>query len=437
MNTVISGPGPSRRRLLLGAALAGVGAVAVPGTGPASAAARGSVQRAGQDERARLELPAPTGPHPVGTVRLHLVDPSRPDPWRADRPERELMVTVRYPALTTLGHPRAPQLTDGEAAGFDEVNNLGEDIPKGRVDWAGTRTFAHCGAPLDRRGGPWPVVLYSPGVVDPGSLGTTLTDELASQGYVVVVLDHTFETTAVEFPGRRVEKTVMLKEFAEAKEHERIPELLFKVSDERVKDTAFVLDELERGLPGPRGPLGPRGCEGALDLDRIGMAGQSAGGFTAVQTMHVDRRLKAAVNLDGVLAYVQDDKDPANPSSAATEGVDRPVLLMGMEGDDHHTIPSWGGLWKHSTGWHRDLTLLGAAHATYTDAASAVPQIARRLGLGREVVTGLVGTVPADRAVAAQRAYVTAFFDRWLRGRGDGGLLDGPSGRYPEVRFVR
>jgi hypothetical protein len=36
---------------------------------------------------------------------------------------------------------------------------------------------------------------------------------------------------------------------------------------------------------------------------------------------------------------------------------------------------------------------------------------------------------------AAQRAYVTSFFDRWLRGRDDH-LLDGPSPRYPDVVFV-
>ncbi|MEU5099153.1 hypothetical protein [Streptomyces sp. NPDC020996] len=39
------------------------------------------------------------------------------------------------------------------------------------------------------------------------------------------------------------------------------------------------------------------------------------------------------------------------------------------------------------------------------------------------------------RAITAERAYLAAFFDRWLRGRDDEGLWDGPSARYPEVRF--
>lgn len=43
-----------------------------------------------------LTLPAPTGPHPLGTVRLHLVDRARVDPWRDSRPARELMIQIWY-----------------------------------------------------------------------------------------------------------------------------------------------------------------------------------------------------------------------------------------------------------------------------------------------------------------------------------------------------
>ncbi|GAA1717290.1 hypothetical protein [Streptomyces yatensis] len=40
------------------------------------------------------------------------------------------------------------------------------------------------------------------------------------------------------------------------------------------------------------------------------------------------------------------------------------------------------------------------------------------------------------RSTAAQRAYLTAFFDQHLRGR-PRDLLDGPSPAYPDVRFVQ
>lgn len=53
----------------------------------------------------------------------------------------------------------------------------------------------------------------------------------------------------------------------------------------------------------------------------------------------------------------------------------------------------------------------------------------------RAVVEEVVGTVTPTRAVAAVRAHVGSFFDRWLRGRDDH-LLDGPSPEYPEIAFV-
>ncbi|MGW7614826.1 alpha/beta hydrolase family protein [Streptomyces antimycoticus] len=416
MTTRTSDSGPRRRALLAATALAALGVgLAQPKAVAAAPAAR----------RVRLTLPAPTGPYRVGTVSHRLVDQDRPDPWVASRPSRELMVSVRYPARDVERYPRAAQLLPGEAAGFDRLNNFG-GVPQGRVDWAATRTFAHQGAPpaRARRGAARPVLLYSPGVGDPRSLGTTLTDELASRGYVVICVDHTYDGSAVEFPDGRVETSRLPEEYERAKREGTVVELLRKTCAVRVADLRFVLDRLDALAPMP------------LDRSAIGAFGQSAGGFAALQAMHDDRRIAAAVNLDGVLAYVEGDQDPGPLSTVAADGLDRPVLTMGKDGNDHHTVPSWGALWEHSSGPRLDLTLLGSGHATYTDAASMLPRIAARLGLPEKVVTGAIGTVDPERAVAVQRAYVPAFFDRELRHRDDAGLLDGPSARYPEVRFT-
>ncbi len=434
--------GIARRRV------AGIGALVVAGvlaTGWAGSAASGApvpvpvhpAAAAGDRAGARLTLPAPTGRYQVGTVSLHLTDRGRRDPWVAGQAHRELMVSVRYPATEDAGRfPRAPQLTPAEAAGFDAMNNFSEYVPKGKVAWDATLTHAHTGAPVALRPGRrLPVVLYSPGAGDPRSLGSTLCDELASRGYAVVTVDHTYEAPAVQFPDGRVARSVLPAELAKAQRTGRITQLLEKVSGVRVADTRFVLGALART---GAGSVLPAALRGALDTGAVGMFGQSAGGFTAAQTMHDDPRIRAAADLDGVLGYTQHDDDPSHPSTVARDGVDRPLLLMGMAGDTHHTVASWDAVWRHSTrpgAWLRDLTLTGGRHASYTDAEALVPQIARQLGLSRKAVTAMVGTVAPERAIAAERAYVTAFFDRWLRGR-DTGLLDGPSRRYPEVRFV-
>lgn len=367
----------------------------------------------------RVSLPAPSGRHEIGTVALRLVDRSRPDPWVARPPYRELMVSVWYPALPG-GGALARHMQPGAAEEFDAGGVHG--IPPGRVDWAATRTHAREGAPVDLRDGRRPVVLYSPGSGDPRTWGTLLVEELASRGYVVVTIDHTYESPGVQFPDGSVRgNEPVLTAFALAQREGTVPALLEKLLRVRVADTAFVLDRLA-ALPG--------GLSRVVDPARVGMFGQSAGGITAAEGMYEDRRISAGIDLDGTLEFNQ-EPNGTNLMPVAMHGLDRPLLLMGRQGSDHVTEPSWRAFWSHSCGWHRDLTLRGSRHQTYTDLAAILPQA----GLGQEIVEREIGTVDPMRAVAAQRAYVTSFFDRWLRGR-DNHLLDGPSPRYPEVVFV-
>src|SRR5437867_7324904 len=86
------------RRSLVGAALA-VG-VSVP---------IGIARRAGAVPPSAgpvpLTLPPTTGPYPVGTVSLHLVDRSRPDPVAGPGHYRELMASVWYPARDVGRYP--------------------------------------------------------------------------------------------------------------------------------------------------------------------------------------------------------------------------------------------------------------------------------------------------------------------------------------------
>jgi predicted dienelactone hydrolase len=395
------------------------------------------VATAGTTRPVRVRLPAPTGPYPVGTTSLHLVDRSRPDPWRpAER--RELMVGVFYPAAGVSGRPVAPQMAAGEAAGFDTFTgpaNYGVD--PGTVDWAATRTHAHVDAPA--RPGSRPVLLYSAGVADPRSWNTALVEQLASAGYVVVTIDHTYEVAAVEFPGHRVATTVLPERLAEAERDGTLVGLQKQVVAARVADTRFVLDalgDLRAGrIPDAEHRRPPRNLAGALDLHRVGMFGASAGGFTAAQAMDEDRRIRAGADLDGTLGF-GDDPAHLEPSPVAEHGLDRPFLLMGSAGpggSDHRTESSWRSFWAHGSGWRADLTLAGSRHGSYTDAEAILPQLRGRIP--DAAIGDAVGTVDPARAITAERAYVTSFFDRWLRGADDG-LLAGPSPRYPEITFV-
>lgn len=400
------------------------------------------------DRQAVASLPAPGGPYAIGTTTLRLRDDSRQDPWQPGQ-TRELMISFWYPAERGNGPAdRAAYMTPEAGAHFGGERGAGVfnyHVLPGRTDWSATRTHAREGAPVLRGGGPRPVILYSAGLGDPRTWNTGLVEDLASRGYVVVTVDHPYDASEVQYPDGHLVESV-LPELAKQPDLD-VNALLRKVMRTRVEDTRFVLDQLGELKAGRAGaaaastpPSGlPAGLPAALDLGRIGMAGHSAGGFTAAQTMHDDPRIKAGINLDGQLEFPGPDAGGSTLSTVARDGLDRPFLLMGTrsaDSGDYHHQPSWQAFWSNSRGWHADVTLTGSQHGSYTDAQALLPQLAAQGAIAADRLTEDIGTVAPQRAVTATRAYVASFFDRWLRGHDDH-LLDGPSARYPEMEYAR
>lgn len=394
-------------------------------------------------------LPMAEGQYAVGRTTLHLIDFKRRDPFKPVRP-RELMATVTYPARHAERYPRGAWF--GRAVAQDLEASLSApptSLPSGSVDLVGAVAHARVDAPVAQPPG-WrarglPVVLFSPGGGSSRELNTAQIEDLASRGYVVVSIDHTYEAPVVEFPGGRVARQVP----GFVSEDPKVLRVVFKRAIEaRVADTRFVLDRLaalERGRPdGSRRRL-PAGLRGALDLSRVGMFGYSYGGYTAGEAMVYDRRIDAGVNLDGTMAHGFDASEdwPYAPGEVVKRGLDRPFLLFGSTGHNHLGSeafptgdPSWQQFWANQRGWKLDLTLRGSAHGSFGDLQVGGPQIARGLGLTPATFEPLIGTIDPDRSIAAQRAYIASFFDLHLRGR-DNHLLDGPSAAYPEIEFVR
>ncbi|MGM9463398.1 alpha/beta hydrolase family protein [Streptomyces murinus] len=382
-------------------------------TGPASAAPPSH----------RSALPSPTGPYPVGETTLHLVDRTRPDPWQSDRIHRELMVGVFYPATRTAHRPPAPYMLPAAATHFDRVtanDYLQLGTPTGRADWAGVVTRVTRDAPVaPGRRGRLPVPLYSPGLGEPRTWDTTLAADLASRGYAVVTVDHTYESPEVQFPDGSL-ATMVAPGDPDA--------FIRKALAVRVADTGFVLDRLrllDSGHPDADGQRPPRGLAGSLDLSRVGMFGHSMGGTAAALAMDSDRRITAGIDMDGNLTYLD-----GSPMPVARHGLDRPFLLLGKDGETD-TGPGWRAFRAHTPGWTRQLTLRGSEHASFTDAEALLPQ----LGLPASVLTGDLGTIAPATAIRTTEAYVAAYFDHWLRGR-DGRLLERPSPIYPAMEFV-
>ena len=350
-------------------------------------------------------LPEPTGPGPVGATSLYLKDVSRPDPWAAGVNARELMVSLWYPAVPSDGR-RARYMTPAES----ELQLTTRGITGVRQDVLSTvRTNAVSDATPAGRQRALPLVVLSPGFTNPRSALTALAEDLASHGYVVAGIDHTYESFGTAFPGGRV-TTGLAREAPGSARGE-------KVAAGRAADVSFVLGELTGAHPAWPGAA-------LIDPSRIAMAGHSAGGAAAIAAMLADSRIRAGIDMDG-----------ATHAPIPDEGLSRPFLFLGKQsnytpgsGGDipgkPGAVTTWERDWKLLTGWKRWLLVAGAIHASFTDLALLADQIG--------IDTG--AALPGARSLDITRAYVRAFFDQHLRSKPQA-LLDQPSPRYPEVTF--
>ncbi|WP_285474874.1 lipase [Actinoplanes sp. NBRC 101535] len=347
---------------------------------------------------ARIVLPAPTGAFAVGRESLHLVDRSRADPWVPGN-RRELMVSMFYPAATEAGPP-ARYLTTAEAQLFIEDRGVGDFVDAATL--SGTRSAARESAPPRR--GRYPLVVLSPGFTLHRHTQTHLAEELASRGYVVAAIDHAYESSGTTFPGGRTLGCVACDIAAEAD-----VTVYPQVSAGRGRDASFVLDRLTGARPAWR-------HAGLIDRTRIGMAGHSIGGNATGSTMIGDQRVRAGINMDGTFF----DPIPA----AGLNG--RAFMMLGTtEHAPGGRDTSWDQAWTNLDGWKRWLSITGTGHLSFCD----TPVLAEQAGIPSGITP-----ISADRTVELVRTYVTAFFDKHLRGT-DRPVLDAPTAANPEIVF--
>jgi dienelactone hydrolase len=427
----------------------------------------GSGLAATEPIRLQLTLPAPTGAHDIGTISLHLVDKARQDPWWSTSHPRELMVNVWYPAGPAAGHWELAPWTPSAALAYYRAELIDfiqhdpgvvnppppggtppppPDVTPVEVSLDGVAfpiSHAREGAPVEIPPRQYPVVLFAPGYGHCREHGTTLVEDLASRGYVVVTMSYTYETAEVEFPGGRVE----LGRHEPGNDLTADPLVAVAI---RKADTQFVLNklvELAGGLnPDAEQRVLPAGLRGCMDLSRIGMFGHSIGGATTASMMANDSRIIAGINLDGTIFPENVSPITGTPEQVdaglallATRIGDHPFMIMGDSGRGPYEVGSTNTFYYNLGGWRRYVSLVGSTHGSYTDDEALLNELAaggaiQKVGGGAVSAARWVGTIDPNRAIAAERAYIGAFFDLWLR-NSDNHLLDGPSAEFPEAKL--
>jgi predicted dienelactone hydrolase len=334
-------------------------------------------------------VPLPTGPHPVGTQVLDLVDPTRNDPFLANGAKRELLVRLWYPASPVQSCWRADYASPRVWSDFSRL--LGVPLPRVTTNscWNASMTD-----------GAHPVVVFTHGYTGTFTDYTFLFEDLASRGYVVASVDHTFEATAVEFPDGRFVESVFGSHLGNTlRADEQSMDYAVSV---RLNDLKFILNALESLNTGDSSQFA-----GKLDMSRVALAGHSLGGLTAILGVEQESRFRAGVILDGVV-----------PNSALS-GTETPVLLLAAGHDtwSEDELRLWSGL----RGARIAVNLRGAEHVTLSDAVW--------LAVGA-VKTGSMGP---EKSIAAIRNYVAAFLDVHLLGKPIDPLLAGPSSEFPDA----
>ena len=360
-------------------------------------------------------IPAPGGPHQVGTQTFVLTDTSRSELYSGQDEPRRFMIQVWYPADPTPESQHAPWMNDAKTYGRAISQYLG--LPAFFLDHLSlAKTPAWQGAPLAPSDGGYPVILFSHGWSGFAAQNTGQALELASRGYLVVALQHTYGAVVTVFPDGEIaynNPSALPDDMPEP----GYTEAARKLVDQWAGDIAFALDFMTQQNQEPESLF-----FSSLDLDRVGVYGHSTGGGAAIQFCGTDQRCKAVLGMDPFMTPV---------SAAVLEnGLPQASLFMFSQrwaddiGSKNNRL--FDLFYTNLEGQPRVIAIHGTSHYDFSDLPMLSP-ITPQLGLK--------GPLNGERVTEIVNDYLISFFEATLKNQPTD-LLDGPP-EYPEVINLR
>lgn len=350
------------------------------------------------------ELPTPSGPYPVGTMTYHWIDRTREEQWTSDPNDfRQLIVQLWYPAKNRDARREAPYIPD--------LDRLRTSIDQYWPERPSVRTHATVGASLSPSGKRYPVIIFSHGMNSVRFRYTAIIEELASQGYVVAAIDHTYWGPGVAFPKGKVvklEEGMMALDQLSSDEIDQMMQEGITVMAADQNFVAHMLAELNESQRESRNIFRHR-----LDLSAVGAMGHSMGGIAATRACLEYTAFKACVSLDGPNYFLN-----MMPKSSS-----KPFLLL-LNSDWGIGAPERIKT-RYLEAWSAPLVAIihGTKHNSFSDILLTKAQ------------TSMPGLISPERAHNVISAYCVAFFDQSLKGV-PATLLNVRSEKFPEVEFV-
>ncbi|NFM30140.1 lipase [Clostridium botulinum] len=362
-------------------------------------------------------MPKPTGNYGIGTVSAHLTDESRAETLSTSPDDkREIMVNVWYPVDQKDIKGKTVEHYPSE---LGEAISLVFNIPKQLfTHLSQVPTHVVQGAKISTAEPKYPVLLFSPGVRSTRFQSLTTIEELVSHGYIVVGLDHPYTSAKVTFPDGR---SIFYKPDTKSMTASELYKHNIGNVGIRVADVRFLLDTLTKWNKKDPNAL----LQGKLDLERIGMFGHSYGGATTAEALAQDNRLKAGVSLEGGFWGSVSQKGLKQPfmylMSGGTAASFDPSTIKKDKVFYEEFIPDLQSVMNKSTNNTYYLTVDHFIHQSFTDISIMSPLLFAK-------------DIDPVHNIDITRSYVRTFFDQYLKGN-HSILLDGPSSKYPEVKF--
>ncbi|MBD3884042.1 hypothetical protein IFO70_20040 [Phormidium tenue FACHB-886] len=369
-------------------------------------------------------FPEPTGPYAVGTTSLYFADPEREEIFTEDPNDiREITARVWYPSEEISGATTALYMKEELAGAFasglgippDEFVSLIRSIPTNSVE----------NAPVAAAESKYPILFLSHGGTDLPEFNTVRAEELASQGYVVVAINHTHDSALNILPdGRVIPHTSLFDTATREGSDSEFLRLQAENVALRAGDVKFVLDELEKFNAG-NDPTGL--FSGKFDLDRVGVFGNSTGGATAAEVLSIDPRFKAGANLDGTLRGDTPNASLSQPYLQFNN------VAFGTEISSDATARSFdSAFFNNLQNQGYEVTIRGATHLHFTSDVPFLFPLLRDSGIE---LGGLEGSfnyffdpqatiqsyehknfelIDPNQVTQITNDYITTFFDQYL-----------------------
>lgn len=373
------------------------------------------------ERNSELTLPLPSGPYAVSREISVWVDNAHPDPVGPPGAKRELVIWIWYPAEAERPANGTgsylPMWLQADAAAVE---------PPAPIRWftrdlMNVRTHSTPDAPVSRRRPSYPILMLRGGASAPVMNYTTLAEDLASHGYVVVGFDAPYRTSVVVPPDGRVLRRTT----------ENNPELCEGRSDEEpcanrllaawTEDMKFVLDWfVQRNIADSASKFYSR-----LDTEHVGVFGHSFGGAAAALFCQQDARCQAGIDIDGA---------PHGPVIQA--GIQRPFMfLLSDHGNtsDPESARIMGNIQSiydrlPPQARHR-VAIRGANHFLFSDDGALLKS---QIVMRPLRALGILG-IEGRRQLAVTAYCLHTFFDAYLKGAA-GSLPNIANPAYPEIQ---